>query len=197
MHEDDSDGVDAVLPRLVDRRLHRFDVEQLLHSAVGAHAFVHLDDALVELLGQDDFLGEDVRPRLVGDPQRIAETLGDEQQHAVALALQQRVGGDGRAHLDLADEAGRDRFALGKAEQVADALYRGVAVGFRIFGEQFSRMQRAFGIAADDVGEGAAAVDPEIPCLRRHRLPPGKCVFDFHAKCRTKQNDDISSTFYR
>ena len=62
-------------------------------------------DALVKLLGQDDLLGEDIGPRLVGDAQRVAKTLGDEQQHAVALALEQRVGGDGRAHLDVADAA--------------------------------------------------------------------------------------------
>ena len=61
------------LPGLFDRRLDRLDVEQLLHGAVGAHALVDLDDALVELLGKDDLLGEDVRPRLIGDAQAHRE----------------------------------------------------------------------------------------------------------------------------
>ena len=51
----------------------RSDVEQLFHGAVGADALVDLDDALVELLGKDDLLGEDVGPRLIGDAQARRE----------------------------------------------------------------------------------------------------------------------------
>ena len=181
MHEDDGHGFDAVALRLLDQRLDGRDVEQFLDRAVGADALVDLDDAFVELLGKDDLLGEDVGPRLVGDAQRVAKPFGDEQQHAVALALQQRVGGDGGAHLDLADKAGGDRRAGGEAEQVANALDRRVAIGFRIFRQELSRMQRAFGVAADDVGEGAAAIDPEIPFFREHRISPGNIV-DFRLK---------------
>ena len=82
---------------------HRGEVGLLLHRAVGAHALVHLDDALVEHLRLDDVAGEDLRPRLVADLERVAETLGDEEERALALALEQRIGGDGGAHLDRAD----------------------------------------------------------------------------------------------
>ena len=163
MHEDDRDGIDAVAACVVDRAPDGIEIGRTLDRAVGAHALVDLDDALVELLGQDDLLGEDIGPRLVGDAQRIAKSPGDQQQHAVALALEQRVGGDGRPHLDLADAAGRHGFASRDTEQFADALDGGIAIGFGIFRKQFQRTQRAVGIAADDVGKGAAAVDPEIP----------------------------------
>ena len=46
----------------------------LLDRAVGEHALVDLDDVVIELLGLDDLLGEDVGPRLVADAQRVAET---------------------------------------------------------------------------------------------------------------------------
>ena len=59
---------------------------------------------------------------------------------------------------------GGDRRAGAKPEQIADRLHGGVGIG-GAFGEQFAHMQLAVGVAADDVGEGAAAVDPEIPAL--------------------------------
>jgi hypothetical protein len=121
------------------------EIDGRLDRAVGEHALRHLDDALIEQFGQDDLLGEDVGPRLVGDAQRVAETLGDQQQRAVALALQQRVGGDGGAHPHRADAVRRHRLALRHAEQVADALHCGVAIGFRVFRQQLVGMDRPGG----------------------------------------------------
>ncbi len=178
MHEDDGDGVDAIGLGLLDRRPDAVDVERRLDRSVGAHPLVDLDDPLVELLGQQDLLGEDLRPRLVGDPQRVAKAARDEQQHPVALALQQRICRHGGAHLDVADRAGGDRRTLGHAEQLADAVDGGVAIGLGIFGKQLAGMQAALRVAADDVREGASAIDPEIP-LRRHRrsVPHGQYRF--------------------
>ena len=48
-------------------------------------------------------------PRLVADAQRVGEAAVDHQQRALALALQQRVGGDRGAHLHRLDQPGRDR----------------------------------------------------------------------------------------
>jgi hypothetical protein len=46
---------------LADRRATRArEIGRALDRAVGAHALVDLDDALVEHLGLDDLLGEDV-----------------------------------------------------------------------------------------------------------------------------------------
>ena len=88
---------------------HRGEVGRGLDRAVGADALGDLGDALVEHLRLDDLLGEDVGSRLVADPQRIAKALGDEEEGAVALALEERVGGDRRPHLDRGDPLGRDR----------------------------------------------------------------------------------------
>ena len=43
--------------------------------------------------------------RLVADGKRVTKTSRGEEQRAVALALKQRIGRDGRAHLDRADPA--------------------------------------------------------------------------------------------
>ena len=40
------------------------------------------------------------------------------------------------------------------------------AIGLGVVAQQLQRVQRAVGRAADDVGEGAAAVDPELPARR-------------------------------
>jgi hypothetical protein len=50
-----------------------------------------------------------------------------------------------------------------EAEEIADALDGGVAIGLAVLGEQLAGMQPALRVAADDIREGAAAVDPEIP----------------------------------
>ena len=142
------------------------------HRAVGHDALVDLEHALVEHLGQHDLAREDVGPVLVGDAQRVGEAARDHQQHAIALALEQRVGGDGGAHLDRLDDR-RDRATRFDAQQLADAGDGGVAIALRVLGEQLVDDQRAVGPARDDVGEGAAAIDPELPAgFEAHGLRP-------------------------
>jgi hypothetical protein len=55
----------------------------------------------------------------------------------------------------------------GDAEQATDPRDRGIAILLWVVGEQLQRRQRAVGALADDVGEGAAAIDPELPAARR------------------------------
>ena len=50
VQEHDGDRLDAVGERRGQRGAHGREIELLLHRAVGAHALVHLDDALVEHL---------------------------------------------------------------------------------------------------------------------------------------------------
>jgi hypothetical protein len=118
---------------------------------------------LVQQLGQHDAAVEQARTRLVGDAQRVAEAPRGDEHGAVALALEQRVGGHRGAHLHAFRPLGRDRLAGRQAEQAPDALDRGVGVVLGVVGQQLERAQIALGRAADDVGEGAAAVDPELP----------------------------------
>jgi hypothetical protein len=199
-----------------ERRFEGFKVRPAHGLAVGHDAFVDLDDALVKLFGKDDLLGENVRPGLVGDAKRVAEAPGDDQQRAVALALEQRIGGDRGAHLDVTDAFGRDRRGLIDAEQVADALDGGIGIGFGVFRQKLALVQRAVGRAANDVGEGAAAVDPEIPglghglllqalfrSLRRVRRPDpvwrrmDPAAMDNGFGLRIMRIVGITSTFYR
>ena len=163
VHEHDGDGLDAVGVGTFEVGAHRREIGRRLDGAVGAHALGHLDHAFEQHVGLDDVAGEDLRPRLVTDLEGIAEALGGDEQRAPAFALQQRVGGDRGAHLDGADHAGRDRLVGRKADEVADALHGGVAVGLGIFRQQLVGCERAVRPTRDDVREGAAAVDPEFP----------------------------------
>ena len=129
-------------------------------------------DALEQHVRLDDLLGEDVRAGLIADLQCVAEAARCDKKGAVALALQQGVGGNRCAHLHRADGARRDRLARLDAHQAADALDGCVFVGFGIFRQQFAGMDGAFGVARDDVGERAAPVDPEIPLAAHGRFSP-------------------------
>jgi hypothetical protein len=79
-----------------------------MSSPSGAEPLVSLDHPVVQHLGQDDPPVEDPRPVLVGDAQGVGETFGDDQDGRLALALEQRVGGHGRAQPDRADPLGRE-----------------------------------------------------------------------------------------
>ena len=147
---------------LGERGAHGVGVGRGLDRSVGEHALVDLDHAGIELLGLDDVAREDLRPRLVADLERVAEAARGDEQRALAAPLEQRVGRDRRAHLDGADRALRDRLARGETEEAADRLDRRVVIE-RAFGEELARMQPPARIAADDVGERAAAIDPEVP----------------------------------
>jgi hypothetical protein len=81
----------------------------------------------------------------------------------LALALQQSVGRNRGAHLDVADAFCRDGGVLVDAEQVADALDGGVWIGLGVFRQELALVQRAVGCTANHIGEGAATIDPEIP----------------------------------
>jgi hypothetical protein len=123
---------------------------------------VTLDRVGIEQFGQLDLAGKDLGAVLVGDAQRVAEALGDDQQGTLALALEQGVRCDRGAHLDGGD-VGRDRRAGPQSQDVADALDRGVAVALRILRQQLVRHQSAIRLLCHHVGEGAAAIDPELP----------------------------------
>ncbi len=91
---------------------HHVWVGRGLDRSVGEHAFVDLDDRGIELLRLPDVAGEDLRPRLVADLERVAEAARGHEQRALAAPLEQRVGRHRGAHLDDPDRAGRNRVAL-------------------------------------------------------------------------------------
>ncbi len=114
---------------------------------------------------------EEPRPVLVAEPELLAEPLRRHQHHRLALALEQRVGRDRRPHLDARDVRGGDRRVGREPEKAADAVQRGVRVLLRVLRQELSPVQPAVRIPRDDVGEGPAPVDPEVP---GQRIPPGR-----------------------
>ena len=163
VHEHDRDRLDAVGASGRKLAAQRRQIRLALDGTVGVHAFVHFDDALVEHLRFDDVACEDLRPRLVADLERVAKTLGGDEERALALALQQRIGRDRGAHLHATDQAWGNRLIRLDAEEVADALHRGIAIGLGIVRKKLVRHEAPVRPAPDHVGKGATAVDPEIP----------------------------------
>ncbi len=91
---------------------------------------------------------------LVPDLQRVREAARDQQGGARALAFEERVGCDGRAHANVAGRNGRVGF---ERQQSADPHERGQ--GTR---EDLGHMKCiAPGVETDAVREGTGAVDPQ------------------------------------
>ena len=171
VHEHNGDRGDAVRHRGPQVLLQCARIERLLHRAVGAHALVGLHHAGVEHLGLDDLFRKDVGPRLVADLQLVLEALGYHQQGRLALALEQRVGGDGGAHLDGGDALGGKGCAGRQREELANGLERGIVVRAGVVGEHLAGDDFTGRRARDHVGEGAATVDPEMPPPPLFRAP--------------------------
>jgi hypothetical protein len=165
MHEDDGADAEAFPPCPGQAGSRGSEVKRNQDIAIGGDALRHLDHAAVELFGQDDVTGEDLRARLIADTERVGKALRRDQDRGLALALQQGVGGDGGAHLHRIDPVGRDRIARRYSQQIADTLDGGIGVAFGILGQQLMGGDRSVGPPRHNVGEGAAAVDPELPAI--------------------------------
>ncbi len=165
VHEGDGDRFVAGAAGLAKAARRALLVERAYDVAVGADALVHLEDSRVHRLRQPDVECEDVRPVLVADAQGVAEAACGHVQRRRPGALEQRVGRHRRAHAHLGDELRRHQFIVAQPEQLAHPLDGGVRVPRRVLREQLTRDQAAVGPPCDDIGECAAAVDPEAPAL--------------------------------
>src|SRR5687767_8079071 len=94
MQENDGDGPDALIECQLHRFTHRGDVERHQNLAPCIDALANLDDALVEKLRFDDIEIEEPGPGLIADLESIGEAFGCDEQGAIALALEKRVGGN-------------------------------------------------------------------------------------------------------
>ena len=150
----------------------RSGVQRGEHFAARTGALVDFHHLRIKQFGQHDIAVKQARPVLVGDAQRIAETAGDEQQGFFTLAFKQGIGRDRGAHLYRFDKLAGYRGTGLDPEQMAYARHRGVAVLIRVLRQQLVRGDGAVGAARNDVGEGAAAIYPELPagggCLCVH-----------------------------
>src|SRR5690606_15746258 len=93
------------------------------------------------------------------------------------------------AHLDDLDVLRADRLAGAEADHPPDAFDSGIVVLAGVLRQQLGGGERAVGPAPDDVGEGASAIDPELPAahgaLTAMRPParPGRTVRKGCATC--------------
>ena len=163
VHENDGDRTVTFIERGLQIGTRAAIVERDAYFTVSPYALLDFDDFRVEQFGQRDVPVENARPVLVGDAQRIAESARDEQHGAFAFALEQGIGGHRRAHFDGFDVFDRDGRVFCHAQQMPDSGQRRVAVLPGIFREQLVGFDGTIGLSCDDVGEGAAAVDPELP----------------------------------
>ncbi len=139
-------------------------VERGMQRSVSAHALVDLDHGRGQRLRLVDGAGEDVGSLLRPNRQRIAEPARDRQQHGLALAFEQGIGGDGGADADVRLGQG----AIGNAGQLANGGHRRIPVTGRIVRQQLGRLHFPVRAQGDDIGEGAAPVDPEMPFPAAH-----------------------------
>ena len=167
VHQGDGHRLVAGAAGLAQPAPRRLLVQWDHHGAVGAHAFVHLEDATVHRLRQADVEGEDVGAVLVADAQRVAAAARGHEERALAAPLEQGIGGHCGAHAHLGDERRGERLAAPQAEEVANALHGGVVVAPRVLRQQLARGQSTVGTACHHVGERAAPVDPEAPAGHR------------------------------
>ena len=170
VHQHDGAGMDAVGHGSGERRAGGGLVQRLDLDAVHIDAATNLNHPLVQQARQLDVQVEQARAGLVADAQRVRKPAVHDQERALPPPFQQRVGGDGGAHLHAVDGAGRDGRVRRQPEHATDAGDRRVAVAGRVLAQQLMRGQCAGGVPCHDVGERAATIDPELPA--RHRHPP-------------------------
>ncbi len=163
MHEHDRACADAGGVRIAQIAFGGGEVERKDHVPMRADAFVDLDHAFIDQTRQYDIAHKQFWPILVRDAQRVAKSAGDDQCRALAPSLEQCVSRHRRSHLHGVDYRARNRCVRRQAEQFPNAVHCGVAVALGIFGQQLVRDQASVRSAGDDVGERAAAVDPELP----------------------------------
>jgi hypothetical protein len=165
VHQHDRDRPQAARVRAAQRPVRGGLVERPQDRPVGGDPLVDLRDLAMQQLGQHHVPVEQPGTVLVGDPGRVGEAAGDNEQQRFARALEQRVGGHGGAHLHRLDPVRGHRFARCQPEQPTDAFDGRVRVLLGVLRQQLRGDQRAVRPAAHHVGERAAAVDPELPAV--------------------------------
>ncbi len=138
-------------------------IQRLHHIAMCAHALVGFNHFLVQQLGQHNAPIKQTRAVLVGNAQCVFETLRGDQQSGLAFAFKQSVGGHRGAHLHASHLCGGDGLVGLQAQQMAYACHRRIAVLLGVFRQQFVGDQLPVRPLGNDVGEGAATIDPKLP----------------------------------
>ncbi len=165
VQEGDGHALEALFPGLLKDLLQHAFVQCADHRPVRPQPFVRLRHARIERRWLDDGQGEELRPGLVPDLQGVAKPLCRNEKRLGAPALQQGVGGHGRAHLDRFDAPGWKGLVRPHPQQTPHPLDRRVLIPGRLR-QHFQRPPPAVRPDPDHIGEGAAPVDPEPPAAR-------------------------------
>ncbi len=117
----------------------------------------------IEHVWLDDRSGEYVGTGLRPDFQCVGKAACDDEGCGDAFAFEERVCRDGGAHFDRGDAPGGNGHMGREPEELADGVESCVVVGGGVDGEDLGDVEAATGIARDDIGERAAAVDVKLP----------------------------------
>jgi hypothetical protein len=154
----DRDRDDAIVLESIDQRLDLLRIDRLDHLAGRERALGDAERHLArdQRLGKLDLRIEHLVAMLVADGEDVAEALGDEQSSAGSLALDDRIGDDGRrVHQHIGDGSGRDAGGLQHGVQ------RGEEPDFQAFGRGQGLVDPgpAGTVAQHDIGERSADID--------------------------------------
>ena len=104
---------------------------------------------------------EEVPPVLITDAQQVGQALVREQQHGLPLALQQGIGGHGGSQSQLLDACwGTEAF---RRHERLDRIHRRIALQAGLHRQHLAHDQPSVRPACDHIGEGAAAINRELP----------------------------------
>ena len=105
---------------------------------------------------------------MIADRQGVGESRRSHQHTGVAGAFEQCIGGNGGAHADGVNRG--TALLAGLRKDQAYAMGGGVHVALRGLTQELATLNDAVRTASDDVGEGAAAIDPELPARCTHAV---------------------------
>jgi hypothetical protein len=112
VHEQDGGGANAAASDRLRLGTDPREIGRPQDLAIGGHALVDFDHAIIEHRRQANVTGKNLGPILVADAKRIAEPLRHEEYGRFTFALEQRVGRDGGTDLHRFDSVGGDRHSL-------------------------------------------------------------------------------------
>ncbi len=132
VHENDRRRSDPVIVSRLQGVARSSDIQRYELLTVRIYPFVDLHNSLVQQLWQLYMAGKYLRSILVGNAQGVAKAARNDQQCALALAFQQRVGRHGGAHLHRLDALRRDVRITRQAQHLTDALQCRIPVALRV-----------------------------------------------------------------
>ena len=155
--QNDGDGADARIAHGVQRRFHGQIIQGDKDAAGGIDSFGNRMDLRVQWGWQIDGPGENIWSGTVADGNGVFQPFRSQQGDRRPFSFQQGVGRNGCPQADFLDGGLGKRARLALPDHPADTLQDRIVVLNR-FGQKLVRMDPAFGVQAQHIGKGPAAV---------------------------------------